>query len=61
MPEIIYFKICKHTTADGESYCKKLALEKYPQDKILQKDEYSKCMNTILSNCISKNNYKYEK
>ena len=61
MPEIIYFKICKNSSTYRESYCKNIALEKYPQDKILEKDEYAKCMHTMLHKCISNNNYKYEK
>ena len=58
MPNIIYTKTCEISKPDSESQCLKNAMEKFPKDQILQKDEFSKCMNTVLKKCSK---YKYEK
>ena len=60
MPNIIYTKICEISKPDSENQCLKNAMEKFPRDQILQKDEFSKCMNTVLKRCTV-NKYKYEK
>ena len=58
MPNIIYTQICEISKKDSKNKCIKNAMEKFPKDQILQKDEFSKCMNTVLKKCTK---YKYEK